>query len=344
MLVSIVEKMSDLSETTRPEPSTEWGDDLPPVQPPSAGFIIQLFVVPAVIVLAVIGVWALFGRLAAGEADWRGLVQDLESANPHVYKRAMFGLAQLLDNDRRLGDQGQHLAGNSEIANALSKRLNVMLDAARQDDDIVAFEVYLTRAIGLLDQPDATFPALDRALDSRYDGEVRKGAVTSLALISSRPVVIAPEVEQKSTDAVVGLSQESEPTLRRAAAFTLGLLPNRNEGPASEERTQRLTVMLNDDDWMSAVNAAISLARWKSTAGYPVFLKACTTPVDATDPAAVQDDLTVLRNVLRAIGELSSHWTDAQRTELRTAVKTLAEHHHEQRIRIDAEAALAALQ
>lgn len=334
--------MSDSAES--PIPTTEWGDDLPPVQPPSAGFIIQLFVVPALIVLAVIGVWALFGRLAAGEADWRGLVQDLESANPHVYKRAMFGLAQLLDNDQRLGDKGQHLSGNSEIGNALAKRLNVMLDAAKQDDDIVSFEVYLTRAIGLLDQPDATFPALQRALDSRYEVEVRKGAVTSIALISSRAVTISPEVEMKTTEAIIGLSQESEPTLKRAAAFTLGLLPNRNEGPAAAERNQRLTVMLTDADWMSAVNAAISLSRWKSTAGYPVFLKACQSPVDMTKPEAVQDDITVLRNVLRAIGELSSQWDGAQKAELRTAVKALAEHHHEQRIRVDAEATLAALQ
>lgn len=336
--------MSDSAESPSPSPTTEWGDDLPPVQPPSAGFIIQLFVVPALIVLAVIGVWALFGRLAAGEADWRGLVQDLESANPHVYKRAMFGLAQLLDNDQRLGDKGQQLSGNSEIANALAKRLNVMLDAAKQDDDIVSFEVYLTRAIGLLDQPDATFPALQRALDSRYEVEVRKGAVTSIALISSRAVTISPEVEMKTTEAIIGLSQESEPTLRRAAAFTLGLLPNRNEGPAAAERSQRLTVMLNDADWMSSVNAAISLSRWKSTAGYPVFLKACQSTVDQTKPEAVQDDITVLRNVLRAIGELSSQWDDAQKAELRTAVKALAEQHHEQRIRVDAEATLAALQ
>ena len=31
----------------------ELSDDLPPVQPPSAGFIVQLFVVPGLIVLAV---------------------------------------------------------------------------------------------------------------------------------------------------------------------------------------------------------------------------------------------------------------------------------------------------
>ena len=42
---------------------------LPEVQPPSAGFIVQLFVVPAVIVLIIVAVYVLFGRLASGEAD-----------------------------------------------------------------------------------------------------------------------------------------------------------------------------------------------------------------------------------------------------------------------------------
>ena len=39
------------------EPET--AADLPPVEPPSAAFIVQLFVVPAMIVIAVVGVWAL---------------------------------------------------------------------------------------------------------------------------------------------------------------------------------------------------------------------------------------------------------------------------------------------
>jgi hypothetical protein len=42
--------------------------DLPPVEPPTAGFIVQLFVLPAVIVAVVIVVWLLFGKLAAGSA------------------------------------------------------------------------------------------------------------------------------------------------------------------------------------------------------------------------------------------------------------------------------------
>ncbi|HUQ72515.1 MAG TPA: hypothetical protein VM165_23510, partial [Planctomycetaceae bacterium] len=146
---------------------SELGNDLPPVQPPSAGFIFQLFVVPALIVLAVVAVWALFGRLAAGEQDWRALVQDLSSANPHVYKRAMFGLAQVLDTDRRLrkDTDPERLAVNPQIATALSDLLQKQLRQAVQDEESLSVQVYLSRALGLLDVPETTVPVLIEALD-----------------------------------------------------------------------------------------------------------------------------------------------------------------------------------
>jgi hypothetical protein len=39
-------------------------DALPPVEPPSAGFILQLFVIPGVIVTIIVLVWLLFNWLA----------------------------------------------------------------------------------------------------------------------------------------------------------------------------------------------------------------------------------------------------------------------------------------
>ena len=44
-------------------------EDLPPIEPPSAGFIMQLFVVPAIIVMVIIGLWALFGKMVAEEEN-----------------------------------------------------------------------------------------------------------------------------------------------------------------------------------------------------------------------------------------------------------------------------------
>ena len=49
-------------------------DALPPVEPPSAGFILQLFVVPGVIVVVVIMIWLMFNWLAHMGTDPRSYV------------------------------------------------------------------------------------------------------------------------------------------------------------------------------------------------------------------------------------------------------------------------------
>src|SRR5580704_2519182 len=92
---------------------------LPPVQPPSAGFIVQLFVIPALIVLAVVGVWALFGKIASSDEDWRELVEDIRNTNQHRRWRGADGLARLLQDDQQSTNPGDRLAANPEIARAL---------------------------------------------------------------------------------------------------------------------------------------------------------------------------------------------------------------------------------
>ena len=69
-------------------------EELPPVTPPSAGFIVQLFLIPALIVMAVVAVWALFGKLADSGSAWAPLVADLGSGNEHRQWRAAQELAQ----------------------------------------------------------------------------------------------------------------------------------------------------------------------------------------------------------------------------------------------------------
>src|SRR3954469_10558331 len=78
--------------------------DLPPVEAPSAGFIVQLFVIPAVVVLVVICVWLLFGKLAGGERDAIEYVRLMRAsdANSRAADRAAFELASLIQNDTKL--------------------------------------------------------------------------------------------------------------------------------------------------------------------------------------------------------------------------------------------------
>src|SRR3954463_6522218 len=91
--------------------------DLPPVEAPSAGFIVQLFVIPAVIVAVVIVVWLLFGKLAGGERDAMEYVRLLRTpnANWRAANRAAFELASLIQNDPKLANDPKLLGELTDV-------------------------------------------------------------------------------------------------------------------------------------------------------------------------------------------------------------------------------------
>src|SRR5258708_39462633 len=96
-------------------------EDLPPVEPPSAGFIIQLFVVPGLIVLAIVGVYLIFGKLATGGQDWREQVADLRHPHEHRRWRGGLGRAQILTDDQEKGGNGQQLSRHPARGAALAR-------------------------------------------------------------------------------------------------------------------------------------------------------------------------------------------------------------------------------
>ena len=93
--------------------------DLPPVEPPSAGFVVQLFVIPAVVVVVVIIVWLLFGKLAGGERDAMEYVRRLRS--PTANWRLAFELASLIQHDPKIGSDPVLLG---ELTDLLSHELD----------------------------------------------------------------------------------------------------------------------------------------------------------------------------------------------------------------------------
>lgn len=370
-------------ESASPPQRPELSDDLPPVQPPSAGFIIQLFVVPGLIVLAVVAVWAMFGRIAAGEQDWSKLVLELQSPNNHIRKRAMYGLAQVLDQDRRRGEQGQHLAANPEIAQGLAGQLMKELRSGSNSNETVAMQQYLTRALGLLDPAEtltdaptgantadndkpraspaaSVAAALTLALEPTRDIEIRKSAAASIAFIAGRALERGQPLEAPGlVQALIDVSTDRQTILRQAAAFALGLF-------RSPEALQPLQVLLGNDDRMTRINAAIALSRSGSTEGLAVFKQALIEPAPtASDIRAehsaspgnsredsadifslnnrVAEHSTILKNSLKAIAALGPMMTPEDKAEFRELVQTLIRTHAEPRIRIDAQNALSAL-
>jgi len=337
--------MTDFELESATLPQSPLSDDLPPVQPPSAGFIVQLFLFPALIVMGVVAIWWMFGLIAAGEQDWRKLLQDLQSQNLMVRNRAMYGLAQVLDQDSRRGDQGQQLRNNREIAQGLADQLSIELKKNSSSSDNVAIQEYLARALGMMDSLDAITPALQMALEPQRDVDIRKSAVVSLSLIAGRAKERgAPLSDAAIISSLVELSADPLPILRQSSAFALGLFQ-------SPDATHHLEVLLENSDPMTAVNAAIGLARSGSTKGFSVLRDSLITPAAVNSnavnaPAAADssgDQFRVAKNVLKAVNELASKFDLSQRDELMPLVEELASKHPEIRIRVDAEAALNSL-
>ena len=99
--------MSQPTETFDPRDSSRAPSlpDLPPVEAPSAGFIVQLFVIPAVIVLVVVVVWLLFGKLAGGERDAMSYVETIK-----------FKVTWTLSTEIELGDSSTAQTWDATIA------------------------------------------------------------------------------------------------------------------------------------------------------------------------------------------------------------------------------------
>ncbi len=98
---------------------------MPPVEAPSAGFIVQLFVIPAVVVAIVIVVWLLFGKLAGGERDVREYVRLLRESETNWRSSigAAFELASLIQNDARLASDATLLG---ELTDLLDHDLDLL--------------------------------------------------------------------------------------------------------------------------------------------------------------------------------------------------------------------------
>jgi HEAT repeat protein len=365
--------MSDSNDSATLPESNQHGapEDLPPVQPPSAGFIMQLFLIPAIIVAAVIGVWVLFGQMAGAEQDWRQLVQDLGSENEHRRWRAASGLAHLLNADRQRNadqlsnmsnefakatgvDQQSELAKNPEIAAELIKLMESQLDKPTTKDEDVTHQEFLARTLGTLDLPDVVLPTLRRATETNYDEKVRASALSSIALVVSRAteqgnVIDSPPLVRTLIDS----STDPSPLVKQFSAYTLGLLPTR-------EALDHLAALLSDADEMTRVNSAIALARNQRTEGFGIFVEV----LGSSDKKLAADDLKkmedakrveamnryqieqpmMLNNVMKALTNLSDVLTAGQKTQLITLLGPISKEYEHPQLRNDASILMKKLQ
>jgi HEAT repeat protein len=225
--------------------------DLPPVEAPSAGFIVQLFVIPAVVVLVVVVVWLLFGKLAGGERDAMEYVRLIRasSSNLRTANRAAFELASLIQNDPKL-------ASDPKLLGELTDLLDHDLDRA-EDPRITQ---YVALALGRFHTLEAVagngqkvdpLAALAHALGAKYPEGVRIAAAASLAQHAARlnGRLDAP----KAVDALNEAATRGDTALREMATYALGFF--------GRDADRVLRDRLDDEDRFVRYNAAVALAR-----------------------------------------------------------------------------------
>ena len=200
---------------TRTSPATL--PDLPPVEPPSAGFVVQLFVIPAVVVVVVIIVWLLFGKLAGGERDAMEYVRQLRS--PTANWRHAFELASLIQHDPKIGSDPVLLG---ELTDLLSHEL----DQPDEDPKLTQYVALTLGAFQTLEARTQSGQSVDplvplaRALDPKYETPIRIAAAASLAKQAARL-----NGQLDDPDAIKALGEAAatgEPEVRQMAVYALG--------------------------------------------------------------------------------------------------------------------------
>ncbi|AMV37221.1 HEAT repeat domain-containing protein [Planctomyces sp. SH-PL62] len=224
--------------------------DLPPVELPSASFVVQLFLIPAAVVVAVVAVWLLFGKLAGGGRDALDYVREIRSGSGSW--RSAYELATLLGNDPAL-------ASDPRLLGELTEMLDAEL-AGAEDPELAR---YLTLALGTFQSLDARLAdgravdplaTLSTALDARFGIPIRLAAAASLARHAAR--LDGRFDDARAVAALAGAAAAPDsPELRRLAVFGLGFC-------AGEAASDALKVRVESDaDRFVRYNAAVALAR-----------------------------------------------------------------------------------
>lgn len=279
-------------------------DALPPVEPPSAAFLVQLFVVPLVIVsCGLFVVWGFYWLAQMGN-DPESYVRSLRRNNEGRWQVALNfandlrgpGGAALKNDPSLAGDLAGILA--DEVA---SGRPAAGGHTAEQSRTLCA---YLCRALGEFAVPEAAAPLIVRAADDS-DPVTAQAAVEALAVLASNLTAAGRSFADPAAveTAVLSASRSEARPLRSAAAYALGVLGGQ---PALE----RLRQLLDDAEADVRYNAAVGLARHGDAAAWNTLGEmldepdVAATPGDRRSQAERYRRAMVVVNALKGVGLL----------------------------------------
>jgi hypothetical protein len=303
----------------QPTPNPGLSDDLPPVQPPSAGFLVQLFLIPGIIVAVIVVVWIMVDWLAHMETDPQKYVDGLRRDTPDRWQKAE-QLADMLRSDR-----SNQLKSDAKLAQTIADILNEAINEGRQDDESASLRLYLCRALGQFTTPEG-LPALMKAATTNRDPKelpVREAALDAIGMLvwnldekndSGGKAGGGPELPHREQllSTLLAADRDPEPVIRLRAAFVLGIV-------GGEQANDRLKTMLDDPSRDVTFNAATALARHGDAASIDTLLamldpkplaespaRANAPAGDAKDdPDKKTDPTVVILNGLRGISQLA---------------------------------------
>ena len=224
-------------------------DSLPPVEPPSAAFLVQLFLVPGVIVAIIVCVWLAFHWLAHLGNDPQAYVRTLRRANEGRWQAALN-----LANDLR-GPNGSGLKADVKLASELGSILDDEVGSGRTGEQSETLRLYLCRALGEFTVPEAA-PALVRRVNANDDEPTTQAAIEAIAVLATNLQKAGRSFENRDdvVAAVLAATTSANSRVRDACGFTLGVL-------GGERSIDGLLRLVGDPSADVRSNAALGLAR-----------------------------------------------------------------------------------
>ncbi len=294
--------------------------DLPPVEAPSAGFVVQLFVIPAAVVVVVIIVYLLFGKLAGGERDAMDYVRQLRL--PQANWRSAFELASLIQNDQAIASDPKLLG---ELTDLLSHELDRALDPKQAEDPRLPQYLALTlgafRTLEAHTQSGQVVDPIDplaRALGPKFDKAIRIAAAVSLAKQAAR--LDGKLDDSRAVNALGRMATDENPQIRQIALYALGFF-----GGLEAEQVLRDRIR-TDEDRFTRYNAAVALGRRGDPAAESTLREMLSTAdldkVVQVDPETQKQNTAAARQ--HSIETIQLEALDALRSSLHKPAPQLA--------------------
>ena len=298
---------------------------LPEIRPPNAGFILQLFLIPMMIVAVIICVWLLFNFISRGETPTE-LVRGLQKMNNASWQKA-YTLSSLLRAP------ASELKNDKELAQELIAVLETKLTEETADANQVKLRIFVCKCLGEFEIDSGLSALLNAAqqTNNANDLVIALTAVESVAvLMSNLDESVLSENYDRIVETLLAVSNEQADNpdhtlrvnqLRSAAGFALGVA-------GGDKAIQRLVSMLDDAYPNARFNAAIGLARYGKLESTTVLLEMLdpgNTAITNGEPEGSHafKRSVVITNAIRAVVSLSEFHQTGELSDLIDAMRNL---------------------